>query len=282
MRLIIVKKTFIAINKQNTSIFFLIALYSCQIFGFNYLIATHTLKKIPSPKIIVLAGHSVTGKGTFGKFLPEVSNLYIHVDLGEMVRREIREKTKIGKEIQPIYESGQYLDGTLDKIVWDKLICKKLEDTLGQNKTPIIDGFLRSKLCFDLLHKFITDQKINNNSLLIQLIANEQVCTKRILTRRVCTNTKCSKIYNTLLPEYELLQNSKNSKNLTDVHDKTINKLCLCGAELSNRSNNTKKFAQERRKHFDKEIEPLLAFAKNWYKYAKINTKINIYSLNII
>lgn len=271
-------------------ILLLLSLSCAPAFGFNILVTNiiRTLKsqKILIPRIIIPVGPSGAGKGTFGQFLPNLDATYEHIDSGELVRKEIREKTKIGQEIQPIYDSGQYLDGSLDKIVWEKLVRNKLEAILNQNKTPIIDGFLRSKLTFDYLNQFIENKQLEKHTFLVKLIASKDTCIKRVLTRRVCPDSKCSKLHNILLPEYNLLQelNSSNKSHSLSVElgiykPKSNNRLCSCGAELVTRKNDTKAFAIERRAHFDQEIEPLLQSINGHYRLIEFDTECELQDL---
>jgi Adenylate kinase and related kinases len=110
-------------------------------------------------KIIVLVAANGAGKGTFGKFLSQLDPKFVHIDAGNIVRKEIKQQTEVGKQIQPIYDSCKYLDESIDEIIWRKLIKNKLACALEQNKTVILDGCLRSNTTFILLDKFIK----NNN-----------------------------------------------------------------------------------------------------------------------
>ena len=59
--------------------------------------------------IIILVGPPGSGKGTFSQFLSDTFN-YHHISAGDMIRKEIEDKTELGQKISKTVEQGNYID----------------------------------------------------------------------------------------------------------------------------------------------------------------------------
>lgn len=229
-------------------LFFLMTLSFCQVFGFN--------NNITEPKIIILASKPGSGKGTFSQMLVEMDKRYVHIDAGDLLRSEIRNQSELGKKLQYIYESGKYLDGSLDKIVWDELVCKQLEEYLKQKGTIVIlDSCLRTKNSYEITDKFLKDNNLVKDATVLQFKASNETCMKRILNRLICP--KCSKIYN---------RSFYNSEE-------------CCGTKLEVRKSDTEKHTNDRFELFKKEVLPILDTVKQSYNYQEIDTECSIIEL---
>ena len=87
---------------------------------------------------IVIFGPPGAGKGTQSKFIVKKFNLY-QISTGELLRTEIKNKTKLGQEITSIINSGNLVS---DNIVSD-LIERYISDKNLNNKL-VFDGYPRN------------------------------------------------------------------------------------------------------------------------------------------
>jgi len=129
--------------------------------------------------IIVLLGPPGSGKGTQAELICKKFGFF-HFSTGNILRNEVKKKTKIGKEIELIINAGKLIsDKTIIKIV-DNQISKQLKLYKGF----LFDGFPRNlsqAKAFDIL------LGKNNQSItsVIQLSVNEEEISKRIQKRKL-------------------------------------------------------------------------------------------------
>ena len=126
---------------------------------------------------LVIFGPPGAGKGTQSEFIVKKYNLY-QLSTGELLREEIKNKTKLGIEIFSIMNSGKLVS---DEIVSD-LIEKYVSNKIYKSRL-IFDGFPRNliqvKNLDNLLKKY--DQKIN---IVLKLSVNLETIKKRISERK--------------------------------------------------------------------------------------------------
>ncbi len=126
---------------------------------------------------IVIFGPPGAGKGTQSNFLVKKFNLY-QVSTGELLRKEIKNKTSLGNEISTIINSGNLVS---NNIVSD-LIEKYISNNLYKDRL-IFDGYprnlIQAKHLNDLLKNY--DQKID---VVIKLSVTLDTIKKRILERK--------------------------------------------------------------------------------------------------
>ena len=126
---------------------------------------------------IVIFGPPGAGKGTQSKFIVNKFNLY-QLSTGDLLRNEIKNKTKLGSEISSIINSGELVS---DKIV-NNLIEKFVSNDNYKNKI-IFDGYPRTleqaKNLDNLLKKH--KQKID---IVLKLSVSIETVKKRILERQ--------------------------------------------------------------------------------------------------
>ena len=182
---------------------------------------------------LVIFGPPGAGKGTQSKFIVEKYNLY-QLSTGELLRKEIINKTPLGMEISSKMNSGNLVS---DKIASD-LIEKFISLDKFKNKL-IFDGYPRNKIQAEnlssLLNKY--DQKID---LVLKLSVSLDVIKKRITGRAVCSI--CGKIYNEFF------------------NPAPINSDCCASRFLQKRSDDTLNIAVTRYETYEKNIKPVIDF----------------------
>ena len=126
---------------------------------------------------IIIFGPPGAGKGTQSRFIANKFNLY-QLSTGDLLRKEIKNKTKLGSEISSIINSGELVS---DKIV-SNLIEKFISNSTFKNKI-IFDGYPRTlnqaRNLDDLLKKYV--QKID---VVLKLSVSLKTVIKRILERK--------------------------------------------------------------------------------------------------
>ena len=130
---------------------------------------------------IVIFGPPGAGKGTQSNIIVKKFNLH-QLSTGELLRKEIQNKTKLGQEISSIIKDGNLVS---DKIAGD-LIEKYLSNNIYKNRL-IFDGYPRNLIQaknLDLLLKKY-DQKID---IVLKLDVSLEIIKKRILERKNLEN----------------------------------------------------------------------------------------------
>ena len=126
---------------------------------------------------LVIFGPPGAGKGTQSKFIVNKFNLY-QLSTGDLLREEIKNKTKLGSEISSIINSGELVS---DNIV-SNLIEKFVSNDNYKNKI-IFDGYPRTltqaKDLDNILKKY--NQKID---IVLKLSVSLETVKKRILERQ--------------------------------------------------------------------------------------------------
>ena len=126
---------------------------------------------------LVIFGPPGAGKGTQSSFIAKKFNLF-QLSTGEILREEIKNNTKLGKEISSIISSGNLVS---NEIVSD-LITQYVSNEIYKNRL-IFDGYPRNlnqaKNLDRLLKKY--KQKID---IVIKLSVSLDTVKKRILERR--------------------------------------------------------------------------------------------------
>ena len=126
---------------------------------------------------IVIFGPPGAGKGTQSKFIVNKFNLF-QLSTGDLLRNEIKNKSKLGSEISSIMNSGELVS---DNIV-NNLIEKFISNDTYKNKI-IFDGYPRTIIQAEnldvLLKKY--NQKID---IVLKLSVSLETVKKRILERQ--------------------------------------------------------------------------------------------------
>ena len=125
---------------------------------------------------IVIFGPPGAGKGTQSNFIAKKFQLH-QLSTGDLLRKEIKNQTRLGKEISSIINSGNLVS---DQIVSD-LIEKYISNSIYKSRL-IFDGYPRNlnqaRNLDNLLKKY--DQKID---IVLKLSVSLKTIKKRILDR---------------------------------------------------------------------------------------------------
>jgi len=125
---------------------------------------------------IALFGPPGAGKGTQSEFLIKEYKLF-YISTGDLLRKELAAKTKLGLEAQAIIASGG--------LVSDEIIVQIIEKTIKDNPDSngfLFDGFPRTYVQAYILEGLMI--KLNTSlNCLISLYVNEQISVERLLNR---------------------------------------------------------------------------------------------------
>ena len=171
---------------------------------------------------IVIFGPPGAGKGTQSNFIVKKFNLH-QLSTGELLRNEIKNKSKLGEEISSIINAGNLVS---DKIAGD-LIEKYVSDNTYKNRL-IFDGYPRNlnqatNLNF-LLNKY--NQKID---IVLKLSVSLETIKKRIFERS-SLEKRADDREEIALKRYNTYE--KNIKPIIDFYKET-NLLKLVNGEVS-------------------------------------------------
>lgn len=126
-------------------------------------------------KCLIFFGPPGSGKGTQAKILAEKLN-YLHISVGEFLRKEIATGSELGKRIAARIDKGN-LATDEDSVE----VLEKYLDTL-KNKNIILDGCPRRLSQVDTILRW--EKKYNWQDLkAINLEADQEHLTKRLLSR---------------------------------------------------------------------------------------------------
>ena len=202
---------------------------------------------------IVIFGPPGAGKGTQSNFIVNKYKLY-QLSTGELLRKEIKDKTELGLKISNIMNSGQLVS---DQIVSD-LIEKFVSKDDFKNRF-IFDGYPRNKSQADNLNNILKkyNQKIH---LVLKLSVSLNIIKKRITGRSVCSI--CGKIYNEFF------------------NPAPINSNCCASKFLQKRSDDTLDIAVTRYQTYEKNIAPVIDFYKQTNLLRVVNGERSIVEIS--
>jgi adenylate kinase len=129
---------------------------------------------------IILLGPPGAGKGTQSKKLAEKLDLP-HISTGDILRKNVKEGTALGKEAKDYMEKGL--------LVPDELVAKMLKDRFEEpdiKKGFILDGYPRALTQAKTLDDILNSKKIGID-LVIYLDTSDAVIIQRLTGRLVCS-----------------------------------------------------------------------------------------------
>jgi len=127
-------------------------------------------------KVLLVMGPPGSGKGTQAKKLGEQYGI-AHISTGDLFRREIGDKTKLGIEAQKYIELGQYVP--------DETTIGMLENRILSNDCLngfILDGFPRTKAQAEFLDHYL-ESKNTRVEFAIYYDVSDEIVVQRIKGR---------------------------------------------------------------------------------------------------
>jgi len=193
---------------------------------------------------IIIFGAPGAGKGTQSDYISKKYGFF-KLSSGELLRKEINKKSKLGNEIAKIINSGSLVSNE----IINSLIKEIVSNKEFSNKI-IFDGYPRNIFQAESLKNLLTqyNQKI---SLAIKLKVGFETIKKRITGRVVCK--KCGNTYN-------IFFNPPNP-----------NSHCCKKDLLEKREDDTLEVATKRFDTYQKKTEPVLEFYKKLGLLKEVN-----------
>ena len=133
---------------------------------------------------IVLMGAPGSGKGTFSEYLTK-NDKYYHLCLGDILRKEMNDKTPIGLECKSFVDAGKLVPTSTGIKIFEQHYDKAAQ----QNKFVIVDGMVQNEDYANYFKQFFTGKKVAY----VYLNTPKEQCIERLQTRKICT--KCAKVY---------------------------------------------------------------------------------------
>ena len=187
--------------------------------------------------VIIILGAPGSGKGTQCKWISSKYGIE-HISMGDIFRKNIKERTDIGIEAEKYINQGQ--------LVPDDIAIKTLEETLDKidnlEKGIILDGYPRTIIQAEKLDEYLDKKSLKLDAVINLTISDEEIIS-RVVNRRICCNSKCGEIYN-------IKNNPPKKENVCDK----------CGANLIKRDDDNEKTALNRVEVYHKQTEPLIKY----------------------
>ena len=136
---------------------------------------------------VVIFGPPGAGKGTQSQYIANKFNLF-QLSTGDLLRNEIKNKTKIGSEIENTISQGDF---ATDEIV-NRLLKKAITNSDYRNRI-IFDGYPRNISQAENLEVILNSDN-QSISFILFLKVSRHIIEKRILGRITCEN--CNKSFN--------------------------------------------------------------------------------------
>lgn len=176
---------------------------------------------------LILLGPPGVGKGSHAKLFTEELGIP-QISTGDMLRRNIREGTLLGKQAKGFIDAGE--------LVPDEVVIGMVRERLQEpdaGKGYILDGFPRTVAQAEALSAFTSLTHV------INLIAGEHIIMEHLSGRRVCS--QCSSTFHT-----------------RTVGDSTV---CpACGGTLIHRDDDKPDTIATRLEVYRRQTEPLISY----------------------
>jgi adenylate kinase len=182
---------------------------------------------------VVLLGAPGAGKGTQAEILSKKYGIPV-IGTGNIIRREVKSGSELGKQLTGIINSGQ--------LVPDALVIEMLKNRLSENDCRagyILDGFPRTVQQAEELERM--GQKIDA---VLAFEIDDDVILDRMAGRRICA--KCGEPYHV--------------KNKIPKRDGVCD---LCGGELVTRKDDERETVRKRIAVYHEQTEPVKDFYRS-------------------
>lgn len=176
-------------------------------------------------KNIVMLGAPGAGKGTQSALIAKEYGIP-HISTGDILRRNIKEGTELGKLAKSYIDAGALVP---DEVVIG-IVADRLAEADARNGY-VLDGFPRTIAQAEALESF------SSVDMAIDIAVDDEAVIKRIAGRRMC---KCGETYHT--STYGADECAK------------------CGSKLYQRDDDREEVVRERLRVYDRQTKPLIEF----------------------
>lgn len=191
---------------------------------------------------VILLGPPGGGKGTQGELI-EKKYRFPKISTGDLLRREVQEKTTLGEMAKAEMNQGE--------LVKDDIVIEMIKHKIFQpdcKRGYILDGFPRNVGQARRLEEI--EEK--RQEIVIDIHLSEQTLIKRLSARRICSS--CGAIYN-------LLACNPRKEGTCDI----------CGSELIQREDDVPEVIKERLKVYHEQTEALIDYYSRKKVYFRID-----------
>lgn len=204
---------------------------------------------------IIFLGAPGSGKGTQSALLAQNLNIP-NISTGEILRKEVAEKSKIGNLAKSYMESGKLVP---DEVVVGIIEKRILEIDCGNGF--ILDGFPRNLKQAEILGKML-EKAHKKIDLVINIEVDFDILIKRISGRFTCK--KCGTVYNRFF-------NLPKTENVCDK----------CGSsEFESRSDDNEETVRSRLKVYEESTKELIEFYQRKHLIYSVDGLKNIALVN--
>lgn len=191
---------------------------------------------------VILLGPPGSGKGTQGDLLEKRYGLP-KISTGDLLRREVRSGTPLGKKAEASMGRGE--------LVSDEIVIEMLQKRIARpdcRRGYILDGFPRNIAQALKLERIIGISP----EIVFDIHLRESILVNRLSQRRICPG--CGAIYSLL---------TLSAKNQEACQ--------ACGSALIQRNDDTPKVIKERLKVYHEQTVPLIGYYRRRNVYHKVD-----------
>jgi adenylate kinase len=200
---------------------------------------------------VILLGPPGGGKGTQGELI-EKKYGFPKISTGDLLRREVQEKTPLGEMAKAKMNQGE--------LVSDDIVIEMIKQKIFQpeyKRGYVLDGFPRNIGQAQKLEEI--EEK--RPEIVIDIHLSEQALIQRLSARRICSG--CGAIYN-------LLALNPKKGGTCDV----------CGSELIQREDDAPEVIKERLKVYHEQTEALIDYYSRKKVYFRVDGEGKIESIS--
>lgn len=199
---------------------------------------------------LIFLGAPGSGKGTLAKLLSSVLRVP-HISPGDILREEVKQKTKLGQIARPFMEKGELVP---DEIILG-MMGKRMAEPDSVNGF-ILDGFPRTKVQAVGLDEMLSRSK-RSIDLVLKFEVSDECSLRRLSGRRICS--VCG-------ADFNLYTKPPRKENVCDI----------CGGKLFQRADDKEEVILNRLKVYRGETLPLEKYYNHQGKLIRINSESSV------
>lgn len=194
---------------------------------------------------VIIMGPPGAGKGTQAEIICEELDL-AHVSSGDLLRGEVKAKSKLGLEAEGYMKAGELVP---DRLMIN-MILNKVKGLKSEGRGFLLDGFPRNVEQAKALDASFQEESIEVSSLIALVVDSEEIVA-RLTSRRVCGT--CNKIFN-------IREDSKPGCDKCDGE-----------APLVKRKDDEEDVIRQRLKVYSESTEPILGYYREKHELLEID-----------